>query len=145
MITIEFLEKRINMLELTMDQMAGKGIYTLYHEQEDARRCIEFMKYHRIDSVESIGPFIPLTHRNIKPGSYVWVKKGAKLNGTGKDMGVREQGKISGRKYKIRVHNLFKGYTVENHDHSRVFNTKVSWAGTGGYWIETDIHNVEPV
>lgn len=87
-------------------------------------------------SVKSIGPFDTTT---VKPGDRVRVLKGAQI----RSLHPKWRGivKHAGTTYTVTVSHVFPGYVNYNVIH----NTRISWAGEGGYWCETDINNVEIV
>jgi hypothetical protein len=51
--------------------------------------------------------------------------------------------KPAGRSFTIKVAHILQGAEYDDGpDGPTVFNPKVCWAGTGGYWAEVDINDV---
>ena len=49
--------------------------------------------------------------------------------------------KPAGRSYTVTVNHVLSGWEADGEKH----NPKVCWPGTGGYWSEADINDVEKV
>ena len=82
----------------------------------------------------------------VKPGDMVRVPKGTLIRTTGPGDNII----ISGKSQRVRVHHMLCGQGVpDGHPHIMalrdvtVVNPYVVWAGSGGYWHECDVNDVE--
>jgi hypothetical protein len=76
--------------------------------------------------------YVPKEQLPIKPGDKVHIPKGAIVQSTNPRR-VKEPSK---RSQVITVHHILSGYRDE-------YPPKVCWAGSGGYWSEVSINDVE--
>jgi len=85
-----------------------------------------------------------------KAGDKVRIKKGTVL----KSMHPQKDNPYeAGRSYTIEVHHVLPGSDKSIFDpdepegfrHEPYRNPSVRWPGSGGYWVEADINDVEPV
>lgn len=76
----------------------------------------------------------------VKKGDRVRIPKGVVFKQVGKDA------KAAGRSYVVTVHHLLPGRSSYVRDIlTPLENPKVCWAGSGGYWCEADVNDVDPV
>lgn len=74
----------------------------------------------------------------IKPGDRVRIKRGVVVKRTFHGSAP------AGRTYVVIVHHLLSGST-DSWSQKHLTNPTVRWAGSGGYWAEADINDVEKV
>ncbi len=72
----------------------------------------------------------------IQAGDSVKIAKGTLVKN------VQTGTKLAGRSYTVKVHHILSGVTISGVAEA---NPTIVWAGTGGYWSEADINDVEKV
>ena len=73
-----------------------------------------------------------------KRGDQVLIKKGARIESTHPQI---EGVALAKRSYFVQIHDAYEGYTVDGEAHP----SRVTWAGSGGYWKWCPLGDVEVV
>lgn len=107
-----------------------------YHTMEKALVAAEWMEKNGIEASPYVGPFGEVT---LKRGDKVRIKAGSKITST-----LKSLNRTTTRPYTVTIHDVYSGFIHEHRGHV-VRNPTVVWAGSGGYWCETEVANVEKV
>lgn len=118
----------------------GFGPGTVDDERNDARKMFEqaiaaadYMEKNEIESAKAVGSFCNIL---LKKGDKVRLKAGAKYRWRG-------IWKVNQRNRTITIQYMSEGYTPYCYSEYGVRNPSVTWAGTGGYWCDVDINEIE--
>lgn len=117
-----------------------------YHEGRNKARdladraetCAKWMEQQGFVELAHVGPFSSITH--LARGTEVRIRKGSLVRST------KGEPRTTVRDQVIKIHSFDPGYvdTFARADAEVVVRQpKVTWAGAGGYWRWTDLHNVE--
>lgn len=86
-----------------------------------------------------IGYHHDITKFGLKRDDIITIRKGTKYHssryGYSHDL-------FAGKTYKVKVNHLLHGAQWEDKGKIYIYNTKVVWVGSGGYWQEADINDV---
>ena len=113
-----------------------------YFRKEQAMMCSQWMQDNNILSMPIIGPFGD--HPQYKRGDKVRIKKGAHIF----SMHPKKSRYQAGTTHTVTVFDMHKGTVYPGTRRSNeiiLHQPRVMWAGTGGYWCETGVENVELV
>lgn len=79
---------------------------------------------------------------DLNQGERVRIKKGTQL----RSMDPQKEGFYeAGKTYTIEIDHFLCGQTIWSGDERETINPKVCWAGSGNYWVEADINDVERI
>lgn len=121
-----------------LDAIPNHIDWSLVRRRDEALHTAAWMEQHGVTEAVSIGPF---GNADIKQGTKVRVRKGAKIGGTGTNVPDK-----AGATYTVEVVSIDAGSVSEDlRGEIRLRNQTVHWAGRGGYWRWTDVTNVEPI